>query len=336
MHHGESNNADVKKCRIGESNIAKCHECLSDLLSVASLKSKNDDEIISHICHFIDEYGIEPVCGWSSNDKHHHKVVHVLTNFSKQKAIEALANRLGQINAQRDSDKCTPLHLSAWKKNIDLTKVLLELGADPLIENSYGENSIKLQELVQKSKQICFLDLELTHFALPSEESNTILEVAILITDADLVEISRREWVVSKTESELEKLSEWHKKTFNDVENGGNGLFKAIKSAEALPFEQVAAEVFAFVKEYCPEKCCPLGGFSVHCDREVLKREIPAVYNYLSHQIVDVSTILQLASRWQPAKLIGKPKAPEGNHRAMVDVVHSIETLKFARENFFA
>ena len=320
----------VKRCR---SESSDCHESLSDFL-LKDLKLKEDDEIITAVNNLISKYGIEEVITWRSTDKHAHTLIHVLVNYNKQQAIKALAVPLGQLNEQRASDRCTPLHLSAWKKNIELTELLLELGADPLIENKYGENTLKLQELVKRSKNICFLDLELTE--LPSSVSSSILEVAVVITDENLVEIVRREWVVSKTEEELRQLGSWHQKTFNDIEKGGNGLFKAVLSDTALQLEQVAAGVFEFVKENCPEKSCSLAGFSVHCDREVLKREIPLLYAHMSHQIIDVSTILQVAGKWQAEKLYDKPTQDGSGHRAMDDVLHSIVALKFLKERFFS
>ena len=309
-----------------------CHKALDTLFN-SKLNLKTDDEVIEEGNRLISQYGIEELRTWRSTDKHQHSVLHVLVNFNKLEAIKALNDlTMDLLNIQRTSDQCTPLHLSAWKKNIHLTEFLLNLGADPLIENKYGENTSALQELVKRSKNICFIDLELTE--LPSSLSSSILEVAIVITDDELVEIARREWVVSKTQEEVEKLEPWHQNTFKDVENGGNGLFKVVLSDTALPLEKVAAEVVDFVKVYCPEKSCSFAGFSVHCDREVLKRDIPELYTHMSHQIIDVSTILQLAAKWQPAKLYGKPQGNNG-HRAMADVFHSIETLKFLKMGFF-
>ena len=81
----------------------------------------------------------------------------------------------------------------------------------------------------KKSKNICFLDLELTQLAsISGTESNTILEIAICVTDENLLELDRQEWVVSKQVEEMQKLSAWHQNTFSDVEVGGNGLFKDI------------------------------------------------------------------------------------------------------------
>jgi oligoribonuclease len=48
---------------------------------------------------------------------------------------------------------------------------------------------------------------------------------------------------------------------------------------------------------------------------------------------VDVSSIKELIKRWNPELLDGFRKS--GGHRAMADVLDSIEELKFYRDKFF-
>jgi len=217
--------------------------------------------------------------------------------------------------------------LSIWKKNLELSALLIDLGADCTLKNSYGEDCEKLKAQVAQQNNIVFLDLELT--AVPSDPSSSILEVAVVVTDMHLSELSRKGWVVKKAAEDMAKLPRWHQKHFQSVEAGGNGLFDDIAGTKALELGVVAKEVLEYVQGYCPEKCCSLAGFSVHGDREVLKKEIPELYNYMSHQIIDVSTIMNLSGKWKPDVLIGKPDQQGGSHRAMSDVVHSIETLKY-------
>lgn len=117
---------------------------------------------------------------------------------------------------------------------------------------------------------------------------------------------------------------------------GGNGLFDACVGTEAMDINDIKLEVLTMISSHCPKKSCSLAGFSVHCDREILHREMPEIYDYMSHQIIDVSTILTLSSKWIPTKLIGRPNNTAGSaHRAMADVLYSIETLRFCRGQFF-
>jgi oligoribonuclease (3'-5' exoribonuclease) len=81
------------------------------------------------------------------------------------------------------------------------------------------------------------------------------------------------------------------------VEEGGNGLFADVEKSEHT-LEMVASELIAFLERHITKGESRLGGFSIQCDIEVLRRRMPAVLPYFSHQIIDVSTILQLGRRW--------------------------------------
>ena len=80
--------------------------------------------------------------------------------------------------------------LSIWKKNLELSALLIDLGADCTLKNSYGEDCEKLKAQVAQQNNIVFLDLELT--AVPSDPSSSILEVAVVVTDMHLSELSRK------------------------------------------------------------------------------------------------------------------------------------------------
>ena len=92
-----------------------------------------------------------------------------------------------------------------------------------------------------RSRNIVFLDLELT--ALPSHPDSKILEVAIVITTEEFVELERKEWCVKTSRFELEELSKWHQLHFNSVREGGNGLFDDVLSERSLPLHEVTEEV---------------------------------------------------------------------------------------------
>jgi len=123
--------------------------------------------------------------------------------------------------------------------------------------------------------------------------------------------------------------------TFKDKEDGGNNLLKEVL-ASGRPYEDIIIEVLGMIKRHCPPKLCPLAGNSVHCDREVLKERAPGIYNHMSHQILDVSTMLGECNRCVPSLMSSlwsdKPNADE-SHRAMNDVERSISTLSYVRKN---
>ena len=56
--------------------------------------------------------------------------------------------------------------------------------------------------------------------------------------------------------------------------------------------------------------------------------------NRLHYRVVDVSSIKELVLRWKPPLLEEMPAKLE-THRALDDVIESIEELKFYRDNVF-
>jgi oligoribonuclease (3'-5' exoribonuclease) len=68
---------------------------------------------------------------------------------------------------------------------------------------------------------------------------------------------------------------------------------------------------------------------------------MPEVYNHMSHQIIDVSTIMSMARRWMiPVDLSGSGSVDRegdgnGGHRALPDVLKSIDMLRCCRSQVF-
>mgnify|MGYP002817540158 FL=1 len=99
-----------------------------------------------------------------------------------------------------------------------------------------------------------------------------------------------------------------------------------------------APQLLALLSKHCVEKACPIAGFSIQCDREVLQREMPEIYAFLNHRIIDVSSFTGMMERWLPDALAAwKEDQGQGpsnyNHRAMNDVEASIETMHWVRRN---
>lgn len=78
----------------------------------------------------------------------------------------------------------------------------------------------------------------------------------------------------------------------------------------------------------------PLVGNSVYMDRLFLRKFMPTLNEYLHYRIIDVSTVKELCSRWNPEVSKEQPKK-QYSHRALSDIKESVEELKFYKENFF-
>lgn len=312
---------------------------------------KTEDEWIDELRKIIEVHGKDVVESWcDESNKHKHKVIHILVSRNYAKAVRVAAELEFNLNVQRESDLCTPLHLAMFYRKKHVIETLVALGVDQTLKNRYGEAcDEKYQNFVTSYQNIIWLDLELTAGHYDAEDGR-ILEVAVIVTDKDLNELDRGQWVIGGfSEEELNALKDFHQQHFRDAEDGGrfpprpgcpgNGLFSAIvTSTVTLP--QAQQELLLLLKKHCPEQSCPLGGNSIQCDREVLKTEMPDVYKYVSHQIIDVSSFAGIASRWLPNMLEqwreDSRQNANYNHRAMNDVEASIQSMRWIRSNMLA
>ena len=150
-----------------------------------------------------------------------------------------------------------------------------------------------------------------------------ILEIAVVITDKDFNVICPAHYVIHRSENYLAGMSTWCKKVHTM-----NGLIdECINSRMRLT--EVEGLLIHMIDEYAFNM--PLCGNSVHFDRKFLEHYMPAFMHHVSYSNVDVSTLYELVGRWAPTKLSKVEKT--SNHRALNDVVSSIDELKFYRKH---
>ena len=77
----------------------------------------------------------------------------------------------------------------------------------------------------------------------------------------------------------------------------------------------------------------PLCGNSIGTDRRFLIKAFPEIDNFLHYRCIDVSTIKELARRWNPDVLTNAPKK-SGGHRALNDIQESVIELRYYRDHF--
>jgi oligoribonuclease (3'-5' exoribonuclease) len=223
---------------------------------------------------------------------------------------------------------------------------LKELGVDGTLQNSYGEScDAKYEKLAESKNNMIFLDLELTSGFYDVGEHARILEVAVIITDKDLKELGRGSWVIGGfSAADLNALKDFHQRTFRDAEPGGlfpplpdlpgNGLFSDILASTKTK-DQVSQEILKLLQTHCVERSCPIVGNSIQCDREVLMLEMPEVYHFFNHRIIDVSTFTGVMERWLPRSLeaftADQKENAHYNHRAINDAESSIQAMRWIR-----
>lgn len=177
----------------------------------------------------------------------------------------------------------------------------------------------------QPSKDnMVWIDLEMTGL---DPERDVIIEVAVLITDADLNVIADGpELAIRRSDDELSVMNKWNRNTHH-----GSGLIKRVKASD-VTIEQAEAEVLEFVQQWTVEGKSPLCGNSVHQDKRFLYHEMPRLVDWLNYRIIDVSTVKELSTRWYPDL---EKFAKQERHRAMDDIRESIDELRWYRRQIF-
>lgn len=174
--------------------------------------------------------------------------------------------------------------------------------------------------------RILWIDMEMTGLNI---EIDKIMEVACLVTDADLNILAEGPSVIiNHSESILNGMNDWCTK-----QHGKSGLTQACLKSQ-VTIEEAENRILDFVKKYSTERQSPLAGNSVYMDRLFLRKFMPKVDSYLHYRIIDVSTVKEICRRWNP-KLYKKAPKKTFSHRALDDIKESINELKFYKEHFF-
>jgi oligoribonuclease len=174
---------------------------------------------------------------------------------------------------------------------------------------------------------LAWIDLEMTGL---DPARHTIVEIASLITDDDLVIVAEGpDLVIRATEEQLAEMDE-----FVTAMHTRSGLLAAIESSD-LTLEEAGAQTLAFLRQHIPEpRTVPLAGNSIGTDRRFLATQLPDIEEFLHYRSVDVSTIKELCRRWYPEIYKAAP-AKKGGHRALQDIKESVAELAYYREAVF-
>jgi len=177
---------------------------------------------------------------------------------------------------------------------------------------------------MQHPDHLVWMDLEMTGL---EPEQCTILEIATLVTDANLDLVAEGPaLVIHQPDGVLEAMDDW-----NREHHGASGLLQRSRQS-TVSLAQAEQQTLAFIQLYSPHRTSPLCGNSVHQDRRFLARYMPAVERYLHYRNVDVSTLKELVRRWYPAD---PPFEKKHGHLALDDIRESIAELRYYRERYF-
>ncbi|MFT5530338.1 MAG: oligoribonuclease [Candidatus Poriferisodalaceae bacterium] len=172
---------------------------------------------------------------------------------------------------------------------------------------------------------LAWMDLEMTGLDV---RRHCIVEIATLITDDDLNVIAEGpDLVIHATDEQLSAM--------DDVVvamHTGSGLLDQIKSS-TISLEEAGTQTLDFLKQHIKKpRSVPLCGNSIGTDRRFLDAYLPDIENYLHYRSIDVSTLKELARRWNHPILKSIPQKATA-HRALDDIVESISELRHYREH---
>ncbi len=175
-----------------------------------------------------------------------------------------------------------------------------------------------------RKNRLVWIDLEMTGLD-PNRER--IIEVATLVTDAELNVVAEGPMIaVKQPDGLLDAMDEWCTKT-----HGESGLTARVK-ASAIDTAKAERQTLAFLSEHVEPGTSPMCGNSVHQDRRFLEREMPELLAFFHYRNLDVSTLKELAKRWNPGAMAGFHK--RNVHLAMDDIKESIAELAHYRGTF--
>ncbi len=171
---------------------------------------------------------------------------------------------------------------------------------------------------------LLWLDLEMTGL---SPDTDCIIELAIVVTDADLNTVAEGPvLVVHQPDEVMAAMDSWNRGT-----HGKSGLIDRVK-ASRLNEAEVEAQILEFVKQHVPARTSPMCGNSICQDRRFMARCMPQLEAFFHYRNLDVSTLKELAKRWRPG--LAEAFKKSNKHEALADIYESIDEMKYYREHF--
>jgi oligoribonuclease len=177
---------------------------------------------------------------------------------------------------------------------------------------------------MKSDDNLIWLDLEMTGL---DPQSDKILEIAIVITDKNLNILDKTESIaIYQTEMILSQMNTWCIK-----QHGKSGLTQRVKESN-ITLHKAEQICLNLIKKWVDADKSPMCGNSICQDRRFLARYMPKLEAYFHYRHIDVSTLKELAKRWQPEA--EKKLTKDSFHLALDDIIDSINELKHYRQSF--
>ncbi|MAL97527.1 MAG: oligoribonuclease [Alteromonadaceae bacterium] len=177
---------------------------------------------------------------------------------------------------------------------------------------------------MSEQDRLIWIDLEMTGL---EPETDRIIEIATIVTDAQLNLIAEGPVLaVHQPETVLAQMDDWCTRT-----HGESGLTRRVQESQVGEAD-AEQQTIEFLSRHLAPGISPMCGNSIGQDRRFLARYMPQLEAFFHYRNIDVSTLKELARRWNPPALEGFTKS--GAHLALDDIRESIAELKHYRKTF--
>ena len=164
-------------------------------------------------------------------------------------------------------------------------------------------------------KNLLWIDLEMTGL---DENTDSILEVAIVVTDMNFKVLEEFHRIVYQPQEVLDRMGDWCKKT-----HGDSGLTAAVP--KGTPLAQVEKDILSLIpKHFPPNERIVLVGNSVGNDRRFIDRYMTEFAKKLHYRLIDVSSYKEIFR-----EKFNLSFQKRNSHRAVDDIHESIRELSF-------
>jgi oligoribonuclease len=178
-----------------------------------------------------------------------------------------------------------------------------------------------------RDDKLVWIDCEMTGLELGRD---ALIEIAVLVTDADLNVLGTGlDIVIHCADDVLDTMV-----PFVEQMHESSGLTELVR-ASTTTLGAAEQQVLDYIKQFVPEpKTAPLCGNSIATDRGFIARDMPELDAYLHYRMIDVSSIKELTRRWYRKVYYAQP-AKGLAHRALADILESVQELRYYRSTVF-
>jgi oligoribonuclease len=154
-----------------------------------------------------------------------------------------------------------------------------------------------------------------------------IIEMGLIVTDAQLKPIAEWEAAIWQPEEVLERMEPFVKNMHTR-----NGLLERVRKSE-VSVRTAEKDATKLLLQHCDYGEGILCGNSIHTDRSFISKFMPGFDRALHYRMVDVSSLKIVTRAWFPSAP-GRSKV-DASHTVLSDLRASIGELAYYQQTFF-